>query len=127
MSLVEAQKSRQLNKYLTVFTVVTIIFLPPTFVAVSYQLYFSQPGQYTNVEDLLRHGPVPRLPHERHPDHVLGSICRRFWVHLSHGCFGAVKHHNLASDKRLLEGQVAQSEECAAVGNKSRRPGTGHY
>lgn len=32
-SFLEAQKSRTLNKYLMVFTIVTIIFLPPTFVA----------------------------------------------------------------------------------------------
>ncbi|KAI1157674.1 hypothetical protein F5B18DRAFT_644050 [Nemania serpens] len=36
-SITEARKSRILNKYLTVFTVVTILFLPPTFVAVSCQ------------------------------------------------------------------------------------------
>lgn len=34
-SVTEAQKSRTLNKYLFVFTVFTIFFLPPTFVVVS--------------------------------------------------------------------------------------------
>ncbi|KAI0817959.1 hypothetical protein GGR55DRAFT_49829 [Xylaria sp. FL0064] len=34
-SITEARKSRILNKYLMVFIIVTIIFLPPTFVAVS--------------------------------------------------------------------------------------------
>jgi Mg2+ and Co2+ transporter CorA len=34
-SVAEAQKNRQLSKYLVVFTVVTLLYLPPTFVAVS--------------------------------------------------------------------------------------------
>lgn len=35
-SVTEAQKSRLLNKYILVFTIITIIFLPPTFVSVSH-------------------------------------------------------------------------------------------
>lgn len=35
-TVTEAQKSRMLNKYILVFTIITIIFLPPTFVSVSY-------------------------------------------------------------------------------------------
>ncbi|KAI1111695.1 hypothetical protein F5Y14DRAFT_304098 [Nemania sp. NC0429] len=38
-SITEARKSRILNKYLTVFTVVTILFLPPTFVATFFGMH----------------------------------------------------------------------------------------
>ncbi|KAF3810284.1 hypothetical protein GCG54_00002742 [Colletotrichum gloeosporioides] len=37
-SVKEAQKSRELNKIMMVFTIVTILFLPPSFVAVSYPI-----------------------------------------------------------------------------------------
>jgi Mg2+ and Co2+ transporter CorA len=33
-SVTKAQKSRLLNKYILVFTIITIIFLPPMFVSV---------------------------------------------------------------------------------------------
>ncbi|KAI1277159.1 hypothetical protein F5Y07DRAFT_398742 [Xylaria sp. FL0933] len=38
-SITEARKSRTLNKYLMVFTIVTIIFLPPTFVATFFGMH----------------------------------------------------------------------------------------
>ncbi|KAH8807619.1 hypothetical protein F5884DRAFT_880853 [Xylogone sp. PMI_703] len=44
-SIDEAQKSRELNKYMLVFTVVTIAFLPPTFVATFFSnSLFSSPS-----------------------------------------------------------------------------------
>ncbi|PHH77915.1 hypothetical protein CDD80_7597 [Ophiocordyceps camponoti-rufipedis] len=41
-SVREAQKGRILNKYMVVFTVVTIIFLPPTFVSTFFGMQFFQ-------------------------------------------------------------------------------------
>ncbi|KAI0479925.1 hypothetical protein F4859DRAFT_453943 [Xylaria cf. heliscus] len=38
-SITEARKSRVLNKYLMVFTIVTILFLPPTFVATFFGMH----------------------------------------------------------------------------------------
>ncbi|KAI0185190.1 hypothetical protein EV127DRAFT_412459 [Xylaria flabelliformis] len=38
-SITEARKSRTLNKYLLVFTIVTILFLPPTFVATFFGMH----------------------------------------------------------------------------------------
>ncbi|KAI0546026.1 hypothetical protein F4679DRAFT_441134 [Xylaria curta] len=38
-SITEARKSRVLNKYLLVFTIVTILFLPPTFVATFFGMH----------------------------------------------------------------------------------------
>ncbi|KAI1155857.1 hypothetical protein F4825DRAFT_447099 [Nemania diffusa] len=52
-SITEARKSRILNKYLTVFTIVTILFLPPTFVATFFGMHIFDADTITTTQKIF--------------------------------------------------------------------------
>ncbi|XXG93950.1 hypothetical protein Hte_000200 [Hypoxylon texense] len=81
-SILEARKTRVLNKYLLVFTVVTILFLPPTFVATFFGMHIFDADTINTTQKVFWT--------------VLGALSGGTYLIAAFGLFGS----NLSAEQR---------------------------
>ncbi|KAI1738053.1 hypothetical protein F4680DRAFT_426907 [Xylaria scruposa] len=91
-SITEARKSRVLNKYLLVFTIVTILFLPPTFVATFFGMHIFDADTIGTTQKLFWA--------------VLGALSGGTYLLAALGLFGS---HLSAEERNKWETNVKES------------------
>ncbi|TGJ80287.1 hypothetical protein E0Z10_g8469 [Xylaria hypoxylon] len=109
-SITEARKSRILNKYLTVFTVVTILFLPPTFVATFFGMHIFDADKIDTTQKIFWV--------------VLGALSGGTYLFAALGLFGS----NLSAEERKeWQTNLRESNLVAWLKNIQRRIGAKLY